>query len=181
MANGTGAYWKKTAGPDKLKELTDRMAADGVTARELSFLCIGTDRSSGDALGPMTGTLLTERGYRRVIGTLEAPCDAATWDLRLAELVRVAAGGPVLAIDACLGHPHSVGLFQLATGPLEAGRSLRRGLPPVGRYSIAAIVHALRDNPVRVLETTPLHRVWTMSRQIVAAVEAAFPPDRSGH
>lgn len=170
-----GGYWKKTAGADKLPELLERMAADGVTAETLTFLCIGSDRSGGDALGPLTGTLLVERGYSRVVGTLHAPCDAETWTVRLEELERVGAGGPVLAVDACLGHPHSVGLFQLAAGPLEAGRSMRRGFAPVGDYSVAAIVNAVRDNPVRVLETTPLSRVWTMSRQLVAAVERVFP------
>lgn len=151
------------------------MLEDGVTRDRLTFLCIGTDRSSGDTLGPLTGTLLKEAGYTRVIGSLEAPCDSDTWTERMADLERLAAGGPVLAIDACLGQPQSVGLFQISAGPLEAGRSLKRGLPPAGDYSIAAVVDTLRDNPVRVLERTPFSRVWTMSRRLAAEIGKAFP------
>ncbi|WP_276322275.1 DUF1256 domain-containing protein [Cohnella luojiensis] len=43
---------------------------------ELTFLCIGTDRSTGDSLGPWVGTMLEEKGFTRVIGTLREPCDA---------------------------------------------------------------------------------------------------------
>jgi putative sporulation protein YyaC len=157
------------------------MKADGVTLDRLTFLCIGTDRSSGDTLGPLTGTLLQEQGYSRVIGTLEAPCDSDTWMKCMAELECLADGGPVLAIDACLGHVHSVGLFQIAAGPLEPGRSLKRGLPPVGDYSIAAVVDTVRDNPVRVLETSPFSRVWAMSRRIVSEVSRVFPAASTDH
>lgn len=32
-------------------------------AEQLTFLCIGTDRSTGDALGPLTGSRLLEYGF----------------------------------------------------------------------------------------------------------------------
>ena len=39
------------------------------------FLCIGTDRSTGDSLGPLIGYKLTECGVAnaRILGTLEKP------------------------------------------------------------------------------------------------------------
>ena len=42
---------------------------------EILFLCIGTDRSTGDSLGPLIGYKLKEKGMRnaRVLGTLEEP------------------------------------------------------------------------------------------------------------
>ncbi|MDI3279813.1 MAG: DUF1256 domain-containing protein, partial [Bacillota bacterium] len=47
--------------------------------RELVTLCIGTDRSTGDALGPLTGSKLLERGkdVLLVYGTLDQPVHAA--------------------------------------------------------------------------------------------------------
>jgi putative sporulation protein YyaC len=179
MGNGieTKRVVRKIVAADRLDELLIQMKADGVTLNRLAFLCIGTDRSSGDTLGPLAGTLLEERGYTRVIGTLKRPCDADSWEERLAELrlMQAEEGAVVLAIDACLGNSVSVGLFQTAAGPLEAGRSLKRGLEPVGDYAIAAIVNVNRGNPVRVLETTAFGRVWDMTLQIVAAVERVFP------
>ena len=46
--------------------------------RGLLFLCIGTDRSTGDSLGPLIGYKLKERRMRnaKVLGTLEKPVHA---------------------------------------------------------------------------------------------------------
>lgn len=56
------------------------------SAEEVTFLCIGTDRSTGDALGPLTGSKLVEHGFRHVIGTLPSPCDADNLVARVAEI-----------------------------------------------------------------------------------------------
>ena len=47
-------------------------------SHELIFFCIGTDRSTGDALGPLTGSHLTESPLFPfpVVGTLENPLHA---------------------------------------------------------------------------------------------------------
>lgn len=149
------------------------MAEDGVNTSGLWFVCIGTDRSSGDSLGPLTGTLLMEAGYANVIGTLAEPCDSD----RLQRLLqRIPAGAVVLGIDACVGRPEAVGYFRLAREPIEPGRSMGRPLPPVGDWSIAAIVCENKGNPAFVLQRTPLNRVLTMSRDIVKAVQNVFPP-----
>jgi putative sporulation protein YyaC len=169
--------WRKTAGAGGLKDLFERIKQAGGTRDGLLFLCIGTDRSSGDAFGPLTGTLLREAGFECVIGTLEKPCDADTWAERIAEMERVQAEGNkrVVAIDACLGTALTTGMFVVSEGPIEAGRSLKLGLQPVGAYSIAAIVNENRANPYTVLQTTPLSRVLLMARQVVGAVSEAFP------
>ena len=58
-----------------IEEVRAEECRDGVV-----FLCIGTDRSTGDSLGPLIGYKLKEQKIRRVeiVGTLERPvhCDA---------------------------------------------------------------------------------------------------------
>lgn len=165
----------KTVGGNRLAELFERMKTDGVTAERLVFLCIGTDCSSGDSLGPLTGTLLQEAGFPFVVGTLERPCDAETWKECVGE---IPSGCAVVAVDACLGQASSVGLFQIGNRPLEARSSLGLPLSPMGDYSIAAIVNGASGNPYRVLQMTPLGRVLAMARQIVSAALISFPPQR---
>lgn len=46
---------------------------------EITFVCIGTDRSTGDALGPLTGSLLQESGMENVIGTLSSLVMQIRW------------------------------------------------------------------------------------------------------
>lgn len=172
--------WRKTVGGDGVEELFRRIKDKGTARDQLIFLCVGTDRSSGDSLGPLTGTWLREAGFPHVIGTLDQPCDADNWSMRLEELAALLteeARRVVVAVDACLGSAYTAGMFQLSDGPLEPGRSMKLGLTPVGTYSIAAIVNENRANPYTVLQTTPLYRVWTMARQIVTGAQTVFPPD----
>ncbi|TLS49169.1 spore protease YyaC [Paenibacillus antri] len=147
-----------------------------INGRPITFLCIGTDRSTGDALGPLVGTALSNAGYERVIGTLASPCDANTLPAWMTELAAVPAGAEaVVAIDAALGRPESVGRFQVTHVPMLPGASMGRNLPPVGDYGIAGIVNGNGIKSYAILQNTSLHRVMTMADTIVHAITAAFP------
>jgi hypothetical protein len=43
---------------------------------ETTYLCIGSDLSTGDCFGPLTGTLLKRTGFQNVVGTLDATVHA---------------------------------------------------------------------------------------------------------
>ncbi|MBO9598442.1 MAG: spore protease YyaC [Cohnella sp.] len=139
----------------------------------LTFVCIGTDRSTGDSLGPLVGTMLEERGFRRVIGTLREPCDADRLP-QLAEsfAIEAAEGRTLVAIDACLGRPESIGAYLVSSGPLVPAQSVGRSFPPIGAYSIAAIVNANSPKPYWTLQTTSLYRVIGMAKDIADALTA---------
>jgi len=140
---------------------------------EMTFLCIGTDRSSGDCLGPWIGTLLTEARLGHVIGTLEHPCDSE----KLPELIPLlSTEGTILAIDACLGRPESVGSYLVAASPLIPAQSVGRSFPPIGAYSIAGIVNATGPKPYWTLQTTSLYRVMNMAREAAEAIIRSWQP-----
>lgn len=75
-----------------------------LSASEVVFLCIGTDRSTGDSLGPLVGTYLSDLGYN-VIGTIDEPCHAMNLSDRLEETN----GLVVIAVDASLGRVSRIG------------------------------------------------------------------------
>lgn len=160
----------------KAAELPDfllHIKNEGVTSADLLFLCIGTDRSSGDALGPLIGTMLTEAGYPDVIGTLAYPFDASNMRERLAQ--ELPSGKKVLAIDACLGQASSLAWYQVSNRPIEPGKSVGKQLPMVGDYSIAGIVNVDTGQKYAILQSTSLYRVMTMAGEIVAAIRSVFP------
>ena len=109
--------------------------------RELVWVCIGTDRSTGDSLGPFVGTMLTEAGVPNVYGTIDHPVHA----LNLAEtLERIEEAHPdacIVGIDACLGKVKPVGSMELRDGALEPGIGLDKVLPSVGDYNIIGVVN----------------------------------------
>ncbi|WP_083606855.1 MULTISPECIES: spore protease YyaC [Paenibacillus] len=141
---------------------------------QITFLCIGTDRSTGDALGPLTGSRLLEHGFPHVSGTLPSPCDADNLEARIAE---IPTGQIIIAIDACLGPPASLGYFLTAAEPLRPAQSVGLMLPAVGHYSLAAIVDVNGPRPYRTLQSTPLNRVMGMAGQIALAAAAGFGMD----
>ncbi|WP_433707412.1 spore protease YyaC [Paenibacillus illinoisensis] len=138
---------------------------------EITFVCIGTDRSSGDALGPLTGSLLEEHGVGHVVGTLAAPCDADTLEKRMSE---IPAHHAIVAIDACLGPKHATGTYYLSHHALNPAQSVGGKLQPVGHYSVAAVVNVNGPRPYSILQMTSLHLVMNMSRTIADAAFAAW-------
>jgi len=167
----------KTVDPAGLAEAMRELRRE-IGERPVMFVCIGTDRSTGDAFGPLVGTGLVNAGFRRVVGTLAAPCDAHTLPSRIAEISAAAREGrAVIAVDAALGRAESVGKFQVTAVPTLPGLSTGKTLPPVGDYGIAGIVNSVdqKQKSYMILQNTPLYRVMTMAEQLVAAVAAAFP------
>ena len=142
--------------------------------KALAALCIGTDRSTGDAFGPLLGSLLNEQGWPHVIGTLEAPCDAH----RLAAAVAaLPAGTIVLAFDACLGKEEDIGKFTVLEGPLRPAAAIggAAGMhAPVGHYSVAAVVGRKSVKPLWELQSASLHKVMGMTRTAANALLAAW-------
>jgi len=155
---------------EELDSFFRRIAASH-SGEPLLFLCIGTDRSTGDCLGPLVGTMLEERGVPGVIGTLREPCDADRLPGVAGELPEDAV---VIAIDACLGRPENVGRYLLGDGPLAPARSMGALLPAVGDYSVAAVVGEYGPKPYITLQTASLFAVMEMAKSIAEAAAAAF-------
>ncbi|MDK8183176.1 spore protease YyaC [Paenibacillus sp. UMB4589-SE434] len=160
----------KKSNQEQLRSFFRQIAAQHSLA-QLTFVCIGTDRSTGDALGPIVGLELVRRGFSNVIGTLELPCDASNLKERIAT---ISEDKLVVAIDACLGQPATVGYYLVGNQSLQPAQSVGKGLPAVGHYSVAAVVNEHGPKPYWTLQTTSLHTVMLMAQEISDAICAAF-------
>ncbi|MNN26839.1 hypothetical protein D3C81_1403570 [compost metagenome] len=154
---------------DFFREIRGRHRGERVT-----FLCIGTDRSTGDALGPLVGSRLVDYGLTNVVGTLQYPCDADNLETRTAEIPQ---GHIIIAIDACLGSPGSVGLYLVSGQPLVPAQSVGGSLPAVGHYSVAAVVNVNGPKPYWTLQMTSLYQVMKMAEEIASSITAGFESD----
>lgn len=137
-----------------------------------TIICVGTDRSTGDALGPLTGWHLQRYGFEaRVIGNLSHPIHASN----LPEfLQQFSARGPAVAIDACLGSKQHVGTISLCEGPLRPGAGVQKELPEVGDLHIAGTVNSSGFMEYYVLQNTRLNLVMSMAEWIARGVSAAL-------
>jgi len=147
----------------------------------LIFFCIGTDRSTGDTLGPLTGSHLTESKIfpYEVIGTLENPLHALNLEETIDRLLITNPEAYIVAIDACLGKGSSIGQLLFQEGPIEPGKAVGKKLPPVGDVSIKGIVNIAGFMEHAVLQSTRLHLPFEMSRTLSRALQLAHSRSKS--
>lgn len=153
---------------------TERLRREG---RGLPLvLCIGSDRSTGDALGPLVGSLLLENGMERdrVMGDLTQPVHASNLRRTWSHLVHRRPRDPVVAVDACLGRQESVGVLTAGRGPLRPGAGVNKDLPAVGDLYLTGTVNVSGFMEYFVLQNTRLSLVVTMAERLATAILVAF-------
>ncbi|PGY07697.1 putative sporulation protein YyaC [Bacillus sp. OV166] len=146
-----------------------------LTKRPIVFVCIGTDRSTGDSLGPLVGTLLEEKGIRSfyVYGTLDEPIHAVNLSEKLKEIHAKHDDPYIIGIDACLGRIKNVGVIQLGNGPVKPGAGVNKELPAVGDIHITGIVNVSGFMEFFVLQNTRLNLVMRMAKTIANGIYQA--------
>lgn len=146
------------------------------TNREVIVLCIGTDRSTGDSLGPLVGSQLLETAGSGlfVYGTLEKPVHASNLQQTLVELAGLHQNPFIIAVDACLGRLDSVGFIGLSKGALKPGAGVHKNLPMVGEAHLTGIVNVGGFMEYLVLQNTRLGLVMNMAKRISGVVLDAY-------
>jgi len=151
-------------------------------ADNVVLVCVGTDRSTGDCLGPLIGTQLSkekERGrlpsHVTIFGTLDEPVHA----LNLADYTRRLTrpehrSATVIALDACLGKSKNIGYISVKRGPLRPGTGVNKQLPLVGDYHLIGIVNVSGFMEHVVLQNTRLSLVVRMAEVIANSLTVAL-------
>lgn len=138
-------------------------------------VCIGTDRSTGDSLGPLVGTFLTENlPWLPVFGTLDSPVHAGNLPGVLEKIRSDYPNGIIVAVDACLGRNESVGNITAGLGPLKPGAGVNKELPAVGSLYITGTVNVGGFMEYLVLQNTRLNLVMKMARVVTRALSSAL-------
>lgn len=143
-----------------------------ISSSKVVFVCIGTDRSTGDSLGPLVGSFLKKKGYRNVIGTINNLVHAKNLNEKLRE---VPLNKKVIVIDSMLGKVDSIGKFYVFDGGLKPGAGVGKDLDAVGDYSITGVVNVGGFLSQQVLQYTELSLVLKMAEEITEAIEKRFP------
>ncbi|MDR3540798.1 MAG: spore protease YyaC [Desulfosporosinus sp.] len=174
--------------PQKMKAHVDDFSAKAKLETRLSelfaatrkrpavILCIGTDRSTGDALGPLIGTHLSRQNLPQlhVYGTLDEPVHATNLKQTIDFIQHTFANPFIIAIDACLGRLESIGCIVLADGPLKPGAGVHKQLPEVGEAHLTGIVNVGGFMEFMVLQNTRLNLVWRMSENISSLITCSY-------
>lgn len=138
------------------------------SGRPVIVLCIGTDRSTGDSLGPLVGDklkfLIRDKIY--LYGNLESPVHAKNISQVLNEIYKNHTNPFIIAIDACLGSLQNVGKIVIEGKPLSPGSAMNKDLPKVGDLSITGIVNISGAMEFMILQNTRLFTVMQLAESI---------------
>ncbi len=140
--------------------------------RGILVLCIGTDRSTGDSLGPLIGYKLKEQRVRRIkiLGTLERPVHAMNLEQYVAKIRMQYDDYVVVAVDASVGSQDHVGCITLGRGALRPGLGVCKDLQAVGDIFITGIVGGYGNYDPLMLQSVRLSMVMKMADYICESV-----------
>lgn len=136
--------------------------------RTIVFLCIGSDRSTGDCLGPLIGDKLNFSIDSTIYfyGNLENPIHAQNLEETIFSIKKRFIKPFIVAIDACLGDIQNVGKIFIEKKPLKPGLAVSKKLPEVGDLSIVGIVNICGNLEFMILQNTRLFTVMTLANSI---------------
>lgn len=146
--------------------------------RETVVICIGSDRVSGDMLGPLVGSALREE--------YKLPCPVYGWvgesvnGLNLEQYLDMVRARHkdclVIAVDAALGKQEDVGKVRLKRGGIKAGGALERKGEKIGDLGVIGVVAGERP-PTEVyaaLLAVPFSLVESLAARIAGLICAAL-------
>ena len=158
----------------KLYEIKQKKTIDHIV-----FLCIGTDRITGDSFGPFVGYRLEERLKNnfypeiKIIGTLEHTVSAKNIQNTLKKIEQEIPNPCIVAIDAALSCKENVGKIVVTEGAMQLGKSLRKEGMQVGDISIKGVVakdYKIPSSNLKILQNTPLHMVVEMAETVANGI-----------
>ncbi len=138
------------------------------------FLCIGSDRSTGDSLGPIIGYKLERQlaSDCRVVGTLSRPVHAVNLEETVEEIQRRYPEHVIVAIDASIGRPEQVGTISLGRGGIRPGLGVRKRLARVGDIFITGVVGNGRCREPMMLQSIRLGAVMELADAICSGIKS---------
>ena len=139
---------------------------------ELVILCIGSDRITGDSLGPLVGHSLSKTPLKStyIYGTLAQPVHALNLNKTIGMLKKQHPHSLIIAVDASLGSKNHIGFLTISAGALEPGLGVHKSLPSVGDISITGIVNISGAFDHFLLQSTRLATVVQMADSILSGI-----------
>lgn len=147
--------------------------ADNRQYSNIIFLCIGTDRITGDSFGPLVGYKLNsyfeDADRINIMGDLSNPVTSNNI-ISISNQIRENYTNPfIVAVDSALDNAQNIGNIIVSEGPLSLGTSIKRTYIDVGHMNIKGIVAentSSATNNFCVLQNTSLNLVMNLANVV---------------
>ena len=156
---------------DKLYDLVDNIDKK---YERIAFICIGSDRCTGDCFGPLVGYNLSKCTLYDfdVYGTINTPVHAKN----LVETINKIDSKTtlIIALDSSLGCYNHVGFISMGYGGIKPGSGVGKDLPCIGDIFISGIVNISGFMPTLLLQNTSLGLVFGMAEVTSNAIKSVM-------
>ena len=150
-----------------------RKKIENIEISKLIFLCIGTDRITGDSFGPLVGyklnNIFKHNDNIEVIGDLENIVCMHNITKIINDINNKYETPFLIAIDAALSNKNNIGKIIVTPSGLNVGKGINRKNIYVGNMSIKGIVTKDLKNPkynFKLLQNTPLRLIMNMADSV---------------
>ena len=150
---------------------------------DIVFLCIGTDRMTGDAFGPIVGSKLQEKLEKynisniNVYGTLGKNVCYTNIGETLKIINDRHPNSCVIAIDSALGEKEDIGKIIINKEQIHIGKGLGKNKIELGDISIKAIVgknSKIPNHNFYILQNISLYEVMKLSNTVANSIVKAI-------
>lgn len=155
-----------------LFEVLNELIPSQIRNHHVIFFCIGSDRSTGDCLGPLVGNFLKKQGYENVMGTIDDTINAENIEQKIKKIPK---NKHIIVIDSTLSSRQFIGKYFVEQSGLKPGAGLGKSLPVIGDYHIAGVVSFSGRLAYYGLQSTKLSLVMYMAETITEAILSRFP------
>ncbi len=149
-----------------LKNILTEFTAQKKEKRKIIILCIGTDKATGDSLGPLIGYKLSRLPKIRnveIYGTLKNPVHAVNLEQTISDIYKLYKNPLIIAIDASLGKMEHIGYITVGKGSIKPGAGVKKDLGEVGDIFITGIVNLNGFLEISLLQSTRLSIVMDIA------------------
>lgn len=151
--------------------------------KQTIVICIGSDRVSGDMLGPLVGSSLREKYHLPypVYGAVGESVNGINLEEYLSMISFRHKESRIIAVDAALGKSEDVGRIRLKRGGIKAGGALDRVGESIGDLGIVGVVAEERDpkDVYAALLGVPFPFVEALAGRIAEMIHAALSLDEA--
>ncbi|MGN0818901.1 MAG: spore protease YyaC [Christensenellaceae bacterium] len=146
------------------------------------ILCIGSDTTISDSLGPIVGSKLQEKALPCFIyGTLSKPITAKEIESVRRFVASAHPYSPVLVIDAAVTESSEKGYIKFLSDGIKPGLGINKDLPKLGDCSIIAIVCEKKTFLKNISTATRLGEVYRLADTISEGVLEYFSQIKVGN
>jgi len=147
---------------------------------EITFLCVGTDRITGDCFGPLVGSklieLLKKCNYSNinVYGSLEQNLSYENINKIIKNINNKSI---IIVIDAALSKKENIGKVFVSNGKTILGKSLERDKIEIGDISIKSVVakdYKIAKYNFKALQNISLNVVNTLANNVSEGIFEAI-------